>query len=506
MELTDEMLKINIKRFFEILRHYITLIAVVTLLAGAVGHAYAEYIITPQYETSVVIYVNAASDPTLSGTAITNSDLSAAKSLADTYAIFIKSKLTLNKVLEETKLPYSYQTLNSMVSASAINSTEVLRVTVRGSSPNDITDIANAIADIVPETISEIITGSSAHVLDYADVPTSKYFPVNRQYAMRGALIGLLCTIGIVLIISFLENQAAVEDILKDRFQLPVLSVIPDMKAADAARKRRRKRGKSGADEDFTIGNQLDFGSSEAYRLLRANLLCCLPDENGCKVIGVTSSNKGEGKTTTSINIAHVLSQKGLKVCLVELDLRIPTIADRLQMQYQSGITHYLSGEANGNEIVHRIQTQGMSFYAIPAGGTAPNPSELIGSKKMMILFDALRKASFDYLIVDLPPVMAVSDPLVAGSLVDGMVMAVREDFFDSKVIMNTTSQLEQADIKMLGYTVTHSTTREKQMQRYKKYGRGKKGTEGYGYGYYTYGYGYGGENSEKDNKTEKKS
>ncbi len=491
MEMTDEALRINVKKILDSLRHHIKLMILLSIIGAAIGYGMAEYVVTPQYQTSVVLYVNNTTESTDGSTTITSQDLSAAQSLVDTYAIFVKSKTTLNKVIEETGLSYSYGELNSMVSAHSINSTEVFRVTVTGSSPKDITTIANAIADIAPETISSVITGSSAYVIDYADVPSVRSYPDRNNFMLRGLGLGFLFSLIIILIISIIENQTTVEEVLKERFQAPVLSVIPDIKDENDKKKILNRRRAKFAGEDFTIGDQLKFAPLEAYKLLRTNLSCCLPDLSGCKVIGVTSSNKGEGKTTTSINIAHVLSQKGLRVCLLELDLRMPTLSGRLQLSKKAGITDYLTGEVQPTEIMQKVNTQGMSFYTIPAGTIPPNPSELIGSKKMELLFTAIKRTSFDYIIVDLPPVMAVSDPLAAGSLVDGMILAVREDFYENKVILDTTNQLTHAGINLLGYVVTHSTTREKEFNRYKKYNKGKYGYEGYGYGYYAYGYGY---------------
>ena len=172
-----------------------------------------------------------------------------------------------------------------------------------------------------------------------------------------------------------------------------------------------------------TIGANLSFAAAEAYKLLRTNLEFSLPTGSGCQVIGVTSPLKGEGKSTTSINIAYTMAQTGKRVLLIEADLRLPTMARRLRIQPKPGLTSLMVGQCSGNDV---LQKSGLNpnLWVITAGDTPPNPAELLGSNPMTMTLKTMSKI-FDIIIVDLPPVTIVSDPLIVTKHLDGIIVVV---------------------------------------------------------------------------------
>lgn len=231
------------------------------------------------------------------------------------------------------------------------------------------------------------------------------------------------------------------------------------------------------AEENTPIGDQMPFAISEAYKLLRANLAFSLPDEKNCRVIGVTSALRGEGKSTTSINLAFTLAETGKKVLLLELDLRLPTIAKRLRVSQKPGLSNLLVGQSSGTEVIQRSGLKS-NLYVVTAGDIPPNPSELLGSNQLKVTIEAFSKV-FDYIIFDLPPVNAVSDALVVSKLTDGMIMVVRRTYNDQRNLNEAMRQLQFAETKILGFVMTQGETQGK------KYGKNnyKYGDE-YGHGY----------------------
>lgn len=151
-----------------------------------------------------------------------------------------------------------------------------------------------------------------------------------------------------------------------------------------------------------TLGENLSFAAAEAYKLLRTNLGFSLSDNTGCKVIGVTSAMKGEGKSTTSINMAYTMDQSGGRVLLMEADLRLPTVAKRLGLKQKPGITNLLVGQVPGNEILQKTNLIS-NLRVASAGDIPPNPAELLGSANMKTTIQTMSEA-FDVIIVDLPP------------------------------------------------------------------------------------------------------
>ena len=227
------------------------------------------------------------------------------------------------------------------------------------------------------------------------------------------------------------------------------------------------------------LGEKLNFAAAEAYKLLRANLMFALPDgEEDCRVVGVTSSVRGEGKSTTTLNLAYSLAEAGQYVLVIECDMRLPTLAKRLGMDGVKGVSNLLVGLCNGSEVIKRTEIH-QNLYVLPAGEIPPNPSELLGSERMKVVIDTLKK-DFDYILLDLPPVNAVSDPLVASKLTDGIVLVVRQNYSSKRAISEAVRQLNFVDAKILGFVMTDSNTAAPGRKKYYKK---------YGYGY-SYGYG----------------
>lgn len=242
--------------------------------------------------------------------------------------------------------------------------------------------------------------------------------------------------------------------------------------------KKQNKNAPRYIEENQLIGSQLSFAASEAYKLLRTNLMFSLPSENECRVIGVTSSVKGEGKSTTALNLAYAMAEADNKVLYMELDLRLPTVAKRLSISARPGLSNFLAGM---NTVAEVQQKSGIhpNLYIITSGDIPPNPSELLGSKEMAMTLDIMKKG-FDCIILDLPPVNAVADALVVSKLTDGMIMVVRQNYSNRRDLNEAMRQLKIVDAKILGFVMNGGETRE---HKYKS-GKYKKYSYGYGYGY----------------------
>ncbi len=234
------------------------------------------------------------------------------------------------------------------------------------------------------------------------------------------------------------------------------------------AAKRHSNYGKS-------LGGNLNFAAAEAYRLLRTNLDFSLPDITGCKVIGITSSLRSEGKSTTAVNVAYTMAQTGQRVLLLEADMRLPTAAQRLGLKATPGLSNLLVGQCSGAAVLQRCHL-GENLRVITAGEIPPNPAELLNSEQMATAMEAL-KGCFDVIIVDLPPVSAVSDALIASRFLSGMVVVVREGACSRSELNETMRQLSFTDCKLLGFVMTNAGSRDRKYGYYKKYQK-------YGYGY----------------------
>ncbi|MBQ7246684.1 MAG: CpsD/CapB family tyrosine-protein kinase [Lachnospiraceae bacterium] len=239
----------------------------------------------------------------------------------------------------------------------------------------------------------------------------------------------------------------------------------------------------------------LSFAASEAYKLLRANLKFALNTDKRCPVVGITSSTRGEGKTTTSINLAYTIAQTGKKVLLVDGDMRLPNVARSLMINRRPGLSDFIVGAAQKAECIRRSQLLA-NWEVIPAGNIPPNPSELLSSESMARFIERSRE-EYEYIILDLPPVGIVSDALVAANILDGLIMVVREDYSSRKFLNQCIAQFNPLREKLLGFVLTDVTKNNKGYY-YRSHHRAKTYGKQYGYGSkgfdrsYSYGYGYG--------------
>ena len=238
------------------------------------------------------------------------------------------------------------------------------------------------------------------------------------------------------------------------------------------------------------FGPNMSFAAREAYKLLRTNLLFSLPEmvEGRGHIIGVTSSLRGEGKSTTVVNLASTLAEQGERVLIVEGDMRLPSLHKKIRISTKPGLSNLLVTRKDATPHlqtveVGRINGNQIAFDVLAAGDIPPNPSELIGSGRMKRWMERLA-TQYQYILLDLPPVTAVTDALVATKIVDGIVMVVRNEHADTGSLKEAMRQLKLVDAKMLGFVYTCANSGSSNY-KYKKRGKYRY------YNYYNY-YGYG--------------
>ena len=232
------------------------------------------------------------------------------------------------------------------------------------------------------------------------------------------------------------------------------------------------------------VGSKLSFSASESYKLLRTNVMFSLAeDEDGSRIFGITSPIKGEGKSTTAINLAYSIAESAKRVLLIEMDMRLPVLHKSLPISKAPGLSDLLVGSAL---LTDALQKSGIhdDLYVITAGNLPPNPSELLGSERMKALLESFRER-FDYILCDLPPITVVSDALMISPMLSGMIVVVRKNYTDMRALDVTMRQLEFTQVKVLGFVMTFDDSGETGAKRY-RYG------SKYGYKYsYRYDYGY---------------
>lgn len=230
----SEAIEIDVFRLLRILMKKLWVIVLVATITASAGFAFSKFMLTPHYEASVLMYVNNGSTKNSASTSMSASDISAAQSLVDTYIVILQSRNTLDEVINQTGVNYTYEELLHMVSASSVNGTEIFRIKVNSTNPKESALLANTIADVLPDAIANAVEGSSVRVVDRAVPPTQKSSPSNVRYALIGLAIGVVLSCVVILLQGLLDDAIRDEEYLTQTYELPILALVPDLAARDA--------------------------------------------------------------------------------------------------------------------------------------------------------------------------------------------------------------------------------------------------------------------------------
>lgn len=220
---------VDFRHVFDTLWKRAWLIVLISLLTAALGFSMAAFVVAPRYASEIMLYVNNRGNIDVGGVDITASDLNAAQSLVKTYIVILKNRTTLEKVIEQAQVPYTYEELADMIEASAVNNTEIMRVTVTSKDPYEAARIANTIADVVPQRIGEIIDGSSTVALDDGVPNLNKVSPSVAKYTVLGFMGGLVLIVAILTVAAIMDDTIHDEDYIVTNYPYPLLAVVPDL-------------------------------------------------------------------------------------------------------------------------------------------------------------------------------------------------------------------------------------------------------------------------------------
>ena len=479
--------EVGFNRIFAALWHRMWLILLVAVVCAAITFCVVFYCVTPMYEASAMFYVNnselSVGDAVLN---ISAGDISAAKDLVQSYIVILKTRTSLNDVIDYAGIDISISELEDMISAASVESTEIFEVIVTGPDPAEAEKLASAIAYILPKRIDSIIEGTSARIVDAAVVPTKPSFPNYTVATLVGFLIGFLLMAVFTILQEVFDITIRTEEDMLQVCKHPVLASVPDMGAPSKGsyyyygygNKRRgtQKKASSGHTQaPVLFGGGISFAASEAYKLLRTKLQFSFTDESTSRVIGLSSALSGEGKSLSAVNLAYTLSQLDKKVVLIDCDMRRPTLADKLGVRKTPGLSGYLTGQHTLEEMIQycNIKNEETAFQVIAAGQNPPNPIELLSSERMVKFLKQLR-GKYDYIILDLPPVGEVSDAMAVAKETDGMLLVVRQNYCDRVVLKEAVHQFDFIEARILGvvYNCTTENSGRYGKGYYKRYYR----------------------------------
>ena len=303
--------------------------------------------------------------------------------------------------------------------------------------------------------IQEAAQSKNVRIIDEAIEPLFPVSPKKKLNIMLGALIGLGLGVGLTFLIEYFDNTIKTHEDL-ERMGFNILASIPKIEMDKYEKKLESKLEKFGSIEGKKIEarliTHLDPKSpvSESYRTLRTNLQFSKVDRH-IKTILVTSSGPKEGKSTTAANLAIAMAQVGHKVALIDADLRRPVIHSIFGLNKDEGITNYLMETISYDKLAKKTFLD--NLWIMPCGVLPPNPSELLASRKMEDMLTKLRN-DFDIIILDSPPVIAVTDAAILSTKVDGTILVVNSGQTNRDALTRANVLLDNVDTKLLGLLI----------------------------------------------------
>jgi capsular exopolysaccharide synthesis family protein len=324
--------------------------------------------------------------------------------------------------------------------------------------------VLNSLVGREKETnVATELKSSNIRVVDPATVPKYPIKPQKRRDIGMGILLGLFLSIGLGFFLEYLDNTIKTPDDVRFHLGAPMLGVVPELKGEAAA--------------DRVVANpNADGPFAEGYRVIRTALGYSWPDA-GPRIIVVTSTSPGEGKTLTAVNLAQTLAEGEGRVLLIDADLRKPATHSLVRARRVPGLSDVIVGKAKPSEaIISRLPGSYLAY--LPAGTMAPSPANLLTNRTMRGLLEGLR-GFYDWIVIDTPPVGAVTEPLILAPVADGVVVVVGAEMVPRKAVVNTLERIHDTGARILGVVLNRANV-EKHSYYYGHY-----------YGHY-YGKDYG--------------
>ena len=290
--------------------------------------------------------------------------------------------------------------------------------------------------------IAESVDGGRVQSIDDATIPTFAVSPNRKRAITYSAVVGLLLGLALAFALDKLDDSVKSPDELRDQLELPMLGLIP---AIRAERKSRRAA-------DAAVGRLITHADprspvAEAYRSMRTNLAFARAQQSPQAIV-VASPGPADGKSTTVANLAITFAQQGQRTLLIDADLRRAVLDKGFGVGRSPGLTELIIGENTFDDVVHETSVPNLSIVA--SGRFPPNPAELLGSTRMQeILHEA--KARFDVVLLDSPPLLAVTDAAVLSTMVDGVVLVIRTERTKRDAVRRALGHIRSVRGRLLG-------------------------------------------------------
>ncbi len=426
------------------------------LLLGLVlggGSAYGiSLLMTPIYRASATLLVNETQTPGV----LAYNDILTSERLTKTYRELITKRPVLNAVIDEQDLALSADELASSIDVAVVRDTQLLRLSVDHPEPAQAQRLANATAQAFIETNEEnrLTRSGSVSIVEPAATPGAPVSPRTTLNTFLGAFAGLLLAGALALIYEYFD------DTIKTAEDVEASSGLATLGAVSRFPRRHPADG-------LVVAAPRRTAAAEAYRVLRTNIQFGTLDQPAQTLL-ISSANPGDGKTTTVANLGVAIAQTGQRVIIVDADLRRPAIHRVFGLKNQGGLTNALLARQPGSEVLLQ-RTRFENLCVLTSGPLPPNPSELLSSRRLDAITEALRNQA-DVILFDSPPTLAVADASILAAKVDGTILVVDAGRTRAHALQRAQEALGRSKTRPLGAILNKLTERSRGYYYYYHY------------------------------------
>lgn len=383
------------------------------------------------------------------------SDISSAVQLVNIYSEVVKSETVMQKVLEyaiepagengnendlllSQKYPgLSTDFIRSVITMNSVHETPMVRVSCTTPYPELSADICNSVLQVAPTAIKDVVAAGEAKAQDFATVPMFANPRNDRKQGLIGALAGAVLACALLTLLFLMNHRVEKPGEITDNYTPPILSYI------------RRAKGDEKDAGVFLLNEKSDMDMVESYAKLRMNLLYTMSEKMRRTVL-VTSAISGEGKSTIAANLAVSMALSGKKVLLVDGDMRRACQSEMFYYDPNSpGLSDILTNNVKAEQAI--LNSTWDNLDVLPAGAVPTNPCELLESPAMQDMLKELEE-KYDLILMDVPPINIVSDPLALSGQCAGALFVVRQNFSDHREIRRALISAEMTGLEVLGF------------------------------------------------------
>ncbi|HLB45339.1 MAG TPA: polysaccharide biosynthesis tyrosine autokinase [Candidatus Limnocylindrales bacterium] len=275
-------------------------------------------------------------------------------------------------------------------------------------------------------------TGNNVRLIDRAELPHVPFTPRPSRDLLLATIAGLALALGLVLAIDYLDDTVKTPEDVTKKLRLTFLGLVPKVEGNDHP----------------VLSGQVPHEFGEAFRSLRTSLVFSNGTES-TRVLMVTSAQPLEGKTTTACNMAIALAFGGARVLLIDADMRRPGVQRTLGLQNGIGLSHLLTGQATPRQAIQKLENP--DLWVMTAGTIPPNPSELLASDRMKTLVRNAQNGPFDWVVIDTPPVLAVTDAVIVAPMASGVAFVIGSEMTRRRLAERAIEALMTSEPRLLG-------------------------------------------------------